>query len=44
MFEWIFGGIFNWNHHVGFFHFNFCAALLLIVLVLVLSRNRRIKR
>jgi hypothetical protein len=43
-FNWIFGGIFNWDHHYGFFHFNFCAAAFIVILVLVLSRNRRIKK
>lgn len=37
-FGWLFDNIFDWNHHV-----NICTVLLITVLVIVLSRNKKIK-
>jgi hypothetical protein len=41
---WIFEGISDWDHNFGFFNLNFCTIALLIVLVLVLSKNRTQRR
>lgn len=37
---WLFDGLFSWPHHFGFFHTNFCTIAVIVLLVVILSRNK----
>jgi hypothetical protein len=39
-FGWLFDGIFNWHHGFDFFDFDICTALILVILVVWLARNK----
>jgi uncharacterized membrane protein len=40
----VFGHLFDWDWHFGFFHWNIFPILLLIVVVALISRQRKVRR